>query len=554
MEKQGNGAADQASSSFEMGILAFGTSVSVTDEVRRSVEKETEVIEESIKQVRGKMKIEEKVGEELRRNRVSGLKETRDILQGSTENLNSLHFTVDFLQELEKTFITELVDPSTRPLRKDASGDEMMENESPSGCGISIVNIKAEIMEQQRELDALHEEGISQVNSISLIKEKKIALMEAMETLQQRRKDDRLEEQNDELDKKINQAKQEHENELKRRNSLVGSLEEAKKRTEALENEKRKLVSNFPRCQILQRDSSDVSSFFQQLTELDENSVAFQSEKEDIENSRLRMEKEKCEKETILQCLTSETTSNANRITKLKEQLEEAKKLIDLREELKRNREAARATRLELHSEKEALENELATTKDIAAQAKIEALKIEESMLEVDVLRRQNDENQEKQVLPGEREHDSLLQQETELKSLIREVQNDPAQIELKSTIDKLQQRLNDVLKECTDFSAEFEKKRKEMEEQDDVVKQRTHSTTAEIEMLRAEVSAVQQNNAEVEDSISQLDRKIQEKSGGKELEMLKQKLRIFQSGARLLKTTAKNEKDILNLGSDHFG
>ncbi len=246
IDKPASGAApaDHASSSsFEMGILAFGTSVSVTDEVRRSVEKETEVMEESIKQVKGKIKTEEKVGEELRRNRLSGVKETRDILQGSTENLNSLHFSVDFLQELEKTMATELMDPSTTSL-KDASGDETMENLPPTVCGISIVNIKAEIMEQQKELDALHEEGMARVDILLTMKEKKRAMIEGTESLKQRIKDDRLEEQNAELDKKINQAKQDYENELKRRRSLVGSLEESKIRTDALDNEKRKLVRN----------------------------------------------------------------------------------------------------------------------------------------------------------------------------------------------------------------------------------------------------------------------------------------------------------------------
>lgn len=255
VDKQGNGRAhaDQASSSFEMGILAFGTSVTVTDEVRRSVEKETEVIEESIKQLRGKIKTEEKVGEELRRTRVSGLKETRDILQGSTENLNSLHFSVDFLQGIQKSFTIELMDPSTRSLGVNVSGDGTMENLLPPECGISIVDIKAEITEQQRDLDAFHKEGIARVQSFSSLKEKKRAVTEAIETLKRRIVDDKLEEQNAELDEKIRLAKQEYENELNRRSSLLASLDESKKQSDVLEHEKRKLVSrsSMSNCKVV---------------------------------------------------------------------------------------------------------------------------------------------------------------------------------------------------------------------------------------------------------------------------------------------------------------
>lgn len=237
-DQQGAPPAD--SSSFEMGILAFGTSVTVTDEVRRSVEKETEVIEESIKQLRGKIKTEEKVGEELLRSRVSGLKETQDILQGSSENLSSLQFTVDFLQALQKSFTMELMDPSTRD---GEDGDETMGNLLPPEYGISIDDIKAEIIEQQRELDTLHEEGMAQVHTITSLKEQKQAATEAIETLKRRIQEDKLEEQNNELEEKIRLAKKEYEDEMNRRSSLAASLEESKKQNEALEDEKRKLVS-----------------------------------------------------------------------------------------------------------------------------------------------------------------------------------------------------------------------------------------------------------------------------------------------------------------------
>ncbi len=221
-----------------MGILAFGTSVTVTDEVRRSVEKETEVLEESIQQLRAKIKTEEKVGEELRRSRLSSGKETRDILQGSTENLSSLYFTVDFLHELHKSFTIELLDPTAEP-----SGDDTTKNLH----GISMVDIQAEMAEQQRELDTLHEEGLAHVQSLSLLKEKKVAVTKEMEALKRRIVDDKLEEQNIELDAKIRVAKQEFENEMNRRSSLIASLDNAKKQYDALEHEKRQLVSQLSR-------------------------------------------------------------------------------------------------------------------------------------------------------------------------------------------------------------------------------------------------------------------------------------------------------------------
>ena len=227
-----------ADASFEMGILAFGTSVTVTDEVRRSVEKETEVIEESIQQLRGKIKTEEKVGEELRRSRVSGLKETQDILQGATENVTSLHFTVDFLQELQKSFTIELMD-FPRGDENATTGDGVL----PPEYGISTVDLKAAIAKQHRELDALHEEGQTMVHSISSVMEQKRATTEAMETLKRRMQDDKLEEQNKDLEEKIRLAKKEYEDEVNRRSSLVASLEESKQQSDALEEEKRKLVS-----------------------------------------------------------------------------------------------------------------------------------------------------------------------------------------------------------------------------------------------------------------------------------------------------------------------
>jgi predicted nucleic acid-binding Zn-ribbon protein len=290
-----------------------------------------------------------------------------------------------------------------------------------------------------------------------------------------------------------------------------------------------------------------------QLAELNENTDALQAEQEAREKHRSEMEKEKLDKQVVLQRLNAERSSNASRIAELKAHLEEAKKLVDLREGLKTKREAARATRLELHNEKKTLEIELASIKELAAKAKAEDFMVEESMREVDVLRQQNDETQAKQVLPGEREYESLLQQEIELKSLLGDAQNDPTFIDLKITIDNLQQRLDDVKKECSEYSAEQEKKKMEKDELDAKAESHQNSISAEIQGLQEELSAVQEDNAEVENSINGLRRKIHDKSGGKELALLKQKLRIYQQGADLLKLTAKKEKRILNHDSDHF-
>ncbi|GAX16591.1 hypothetical protein FisN_7Lh322 [Fistulifera solaris] len=507
--------------SFEMGILAFGTSVTVTDEVRRSVEKETEVLEESIQQLRSKIKTEEKVGEELRRSRLSSGKETRDILQGSTENLSSLNFTVDFLQELHKSFTLELMDTTAEPSADDTTKHLY---------GIAMVDIQAEMAEQQRELDTLHEEGLAHVQSLSSVKEKKVAVTEEMETLKRRIVEDKLEEQNTEWDAKIRLAKHEFDNEMNRQRSLIANLDDAKKQNDALEQEKRKL-----------------------LTELDENTAALQSEEEVREKHQSEMEKEKLDKQVVLQRLHSESSSNALRIAELKAHLEEAKKLVDIREQLKTKREAARAMRLELHNEKKTLEIELASSKELAAKAKAEDLMVEDSLQEVDLLRQQNDETQAKQVLPGEREYESLLQQELELKSLIGDGQNDSSFTDLRTTIDNLQQRLDDVKKECSEYSAELEKKMMEKDELDAKAESQQNSASAAIQVLQEELSTMKEDNTKVENSINGLRRKIHDKSGGKELAMLKQKLRIFQSGADLLKSTAKKEKSILNHDSDHF-
>ncbi len=278
-----------------------------------------------------------------------------------------------------------------------------------------------------------------------------------------------------------------------------------------------------------------------------------QSEQEAREKNRTAMEKEKLDKQILLQRLNAESSSNALRIAELKAHLEDAKKLVDLGQELKVKREAARAGRLELHNEKITLEIELASIKQLAATAKAEDLLVEESLREVDVFRQENDGKQAKQVLPGEREYESLLQQEIELKSLIGDAQNDPSSIDLKTTIYNLQQRLDDVKKECSEYSTALEKKKMEKDELDAKAESQQNSVSAEIQVLQEELSALQEDSAGVENSINGLRRKIHDKSGGKELAMLKQKLRIFQSGADLLKSTAKKEKSILDHESDLF-
>ena len=289
------------------------------------------------------------------------------------------------------------------------------------------------------------------------------------------------------------------------------------------------------------------------MSELDEITAAFQLEQEARKKCQSRMEKEKSDKQIIVQRLHSESSSNASRIHELQSHLEEVKKLVESREDLKGKREAARAARLELHAEKKALEMELALAKELDSKTKTEGLTVEDSLRQVDALRQLNDEKQAKQVLPGEREYESLVQQETELKSLIGDAQNDPSLMDLKTTIEELQQRLKDVNQECSELSAELDTKQMEKDERAAQAEHQKHSTAAEIEALQEEVAAVQESNVDIEKSISRLKRKIQEKSGGKELAVLQQKLRIFQSGADLLKKTAKKEKNVLNQDPDHF-
>lgn len=72
------------------GLLEFGTSVSVNEEIRRTIASEIEETQESIQKIKDEIALGTKVGKELRKSRSNAAAETRDLRQGSKEALERL--------------------------------------------------------------------------------------------------------------------------------------------------------------------------------------------------------------------------------------------------------------------------------------------------------------------------------------------------------------------------------------------------------------------------------------------------------------------------------
>jgi hypothetical protein len=99
------------------GILAFGTSVSVFDDLRRTIQSQVEEIVTDASKITDDCKSENKIGQELGQSRAHAVQEARVIHVGTTENLETLWMNQGIFNRLEDTFQNEILAP--RAIRQD---------------------------------------------------------------------------------------------------------------------------------------------------------------------------------------------------------------------------------------------------------------------------------------------------------------------------------------------------------------------------------------------------------------------------------------------------
>lgn len=240
--------------SVDPGILAFGTSVSVNDDLRRSILTEIEEIDESISTTASQIKTEEKSQEELRKSRGNSIKESRSILETVTENFGTLDMQRQMLKNLEHTFQAEIAPGSTvvSPDRETngatnqdtAESNGAAENLPPTIGSLSVASLQKEHMTVETSLVAMKEAVVANIRDLQhLAVEKKTHLTAAAE-IQNRIEAENLSGLLEELEEKMKYGEHVKQSEIKRQSTLMTNHDAAEERVQKAQKAKQAMVGS----------------------------------------------------------------------------------------------------------------------------------------------------------------------------------------------------------------------------------------------------------------------------------------------------------------------
>ena len=237
--------------SMDAGILAFGTSVSVNDDLRRSIQSDLEEIDSNVSKIKDEITSEQKIGEELRKTRFHAVKEARSQHQVATENLEVLTMHQEILRRLQNTFDVEISacssvgkgDGAPQNETVDSMDVEKSKNANlPPTATLTVETLREGLRELDAELVSWKEsfKATAQLYGEQLGQQKEYA--DAAAEMRRRMQTERLEGRLKQLATEIQNGIKDKETELKRTSALVAHNETVLKRIEMFKKSELALV------------------------------------------------------------------------------------------------------------------------------------------------------------------------------------------------------------------------------------------------------------------------------------------------------------------------
>lgn len=235
-------------SGVDGGILSFGTSVSVNDDLRRSIELEISDIDSSAKKIMEEVNVEKEVERELRKGFEHATKETRSIVEQVSQHMESLEVNQHLLKDLKTTFDLEIMSTDDIDMNKRCQTQgidrKVVDCESSPTFSVdgSLVCIKKNSIKIDNAIQDYKQKVQQHSASIRTLAEKKQQVLD--DTIEQRR---RLEAENlssrqEQLITQTGKAHEEFESETMRAASLKAELQKSEERQQVLEKESARLV------------------------------------------------------------------------------------------------------------------------------------------------------------------------------------------------------------------------------------------------------------------------------------------------------------------------
>jgi hypothetical protein len=240
---------DDAEPSIDPGILAFGTSVSVNDGLRRSIQAEVEDMDKSCSKIMNHVKSEEKIRDELRKSRALAVKESRSILEGATENVEVLNMDKHILLGLENTLLTEISQADASEVAKphpnadntDVEGGSSSEN-LPPRFGLSVDELQKMHPSMVNELESTRDSLWASGKDLHDLLVEKNTSIDAAAEMRNSIDSEKFSERLAQLVEKIQYGEADKESDVKRGNALLASRTSIEGRIQAAEKAEHGLV------------------------------------------------------------------------------------------------------------------------------------------------------------------------------------------------------------------------------------------------------------------------------------------------------------------------
>lgn len=158
------------------GILAFGTSVSINDDLRRSISNEIQEIDSNCTKIKDDINIESKIQDELSKGKVHANNEIAALCQGVIDANDALHMNTQILHGLANTLQTEIASHRSNP-------EHTTESDNNEVDSTSLEYIRKGQMSRSKRLVELKSSIISKVNQLNEMNIKKKEIQESSEII-----------------------------------------------------------------------------------------------------------------------------------------------------------------------------------------------------------------------------------------------------------------------------------------------------------------------------------------------------------------------------------
>ena len=238
-------------SSNDLGLLEFGTSTNVVEDLTRALQEEVQKIEKDSAKVSQELKSSEIIGNELRKTRAHAVMEVRRLHETATENLEKLTVNQEIFHGLEETMKMNILpsnkeNPQDDTLQGEETADEEeTENWPPPTSTIRGFSLEA-LRKEQHSIALQVRSVLDQVNlreerRISLIGQTNDFLNRAAE-IRERMQSEQLEDRSMQFQNQEEEAIKVKDEEMKRTSSLSVNKDMVVKREGAMEKELLALV------------------------------------------------------------------------------------------------------------------------------------------------------------------------------------------------------------------------------------------------------------------------------------------------------------------------